>query len=725
MTDILTARSARKALGVGAIIGIVLAGAVGLVAASGALSTQLLGNRILSETISREMTSSQEMLATSLGSEARRALSMANTIASNAQIQALFAAGDRAGLAAATVPGFGALKSADGVTQLQFHLAPATSFLRVHRPEKFGDDLSSFRFTVVEANKTGQPIHGLENGVEGLGVRGVMPVRAGTRMIGTVEVGLSFGQSFFETFKKASGSDIAFFVKTGDALAPFASTLPKDTQLSEEMLRRGLGGSTEIQRIALGGRASAIVYAPVRDYRGDVIGSYALISDISSFSSIMDAAAVASGVVALISLIAAIACAWMLKRWIANPINRMTRTMTVLARGDRSVEVPSLSRRDEVGEMAQAVQLFKLAAIEKERIESAKLDAEREAETERQSAESERQRNEAHRQEATHQLGIVVEGLGQALEHLADGDLAHRIDAAFSSDYVKLKADFNGAITKLADTMRQIASNTDSMKAGSGEIRQAADDLAGRTEQQAASVEETATALDELTATVRQTAESARLASQATHQVKSEAEQSTAIVREAVIAMGGIETSAGEISQIVGVIDEIAFQTNLLALNASVEAARAGDAGKGFAVVASEVRALAQRSATAAKEIKTLIESSALEVAKGVALVGQTGGALQRMADGIGRATALVAEIANAAQEQASGLQEVNTAVNEMDQATQQNAAMAEQSTAAAHSLSQEADRLARLVSYFRVEDAPGQSSRSGEEMPAAYRHVA
>ncbi len=190
--------------------------------------------------------------------------------------------------------------------------------------------------------------------------------------------------------------------------------------------------------------------------------------------------------------------------------------------------------------------------------------------------------------------------------------------------------------------------------------------------------------------------------------VKQEAEQSTGIVRDAIAAMGGIEKSAQEISKIVGVIDEIAFQTNLLALNASVEAARAGDAGKGFAVVASEVRSLAQRSASAAKEIKGLISASSIEVDKGVTLVGQTGGALQRMAGGIAEATTLVAAIASAAQEQASGLNEVNSAVSEMDQATQQNAAMAEQSTAAAHSLSEEADRLAALVGRFRLEEGGG-----------------
>jgi methyl-accepting chemotaxis protein len=392
-----------------------------------------------------------------------------------------------------------------------------------------------------------------------------------------------------------------------------------------------------------------------------------------------------------------------LSRRASHMLTSLAGAMNGLAAGNLQTQIAHQDRPDEVGSMARALVVFRDAALAKSAMEADKLRMEEEANSHRNSADSERRRNEAERSEQVRVQERVVQALGFGLERLAEGDLTCRIDDVFSAEYVKLKDDFNDAIAKLQETMRQIATNTESMKAGSVEISQAADDLAGRTEQQASSVEETATALDELTATVRQTAESARLANQATSQVKTEAEQSTTIVRDAVIAMGGIEKSADEISKIVGVIDEIAFQTNLLALNASVEAARAGDAGKGFAVVASEVRALAQRSAEAAKEIKGLITASNIEVEKGVTLVGQTGGALQRMAAEITRATALVAEIAGAAQEQASGLQEVNSAVGEMDQATQQNAAMAEQSTAAAHSLSQEADRLAALVGRFQL----------------------
>jgi len=251
-----------------------------------------------------------------------------------------------------------------------------------------------------------------------------------------------------------------------------------------------------------------------------------------------------------------------------------------------------------------------------------------------------------------------------------------------------------------------VVDNVAAIRSGSSEISQASDDLSRRTEQQAASLEETAAALDEITATVNKTADGARQASSVVQSARGDAEKSGHVVRDAVAAMNAIEQSSTQIGNIIGVIDEIAFQTNLLALNAGVEAARAGDAGRGFAVVASEVRALAQRSAEAAKEIKTLISASGQQVGAGVNLVGQTGEALQRIVSRVAEIDGLVSEISASAQEQATGLQQVNTAVNQMDQVTQQNAAMVEQSTAASHSLAQEADVLAASVSRFRTGQA-------------------
>jgi len=310
---------------------------------------------------------------------------------------------------------------------------------------------------------------------------------------------------------------------------------------------------------------------------------------------------------------------------------------------------------------------------------------------------------EVERKRLQEDQAIVVDGLKEGLARLADGDLGYRVQRAFPPAYVQLRDDFNNAISELEDAVAAINANVGAIRAGAGEIGQAADDLSRRTEQQAASLEETAAALDEITATVKRATEGALQADAAARAAKADAEESGEIVRDAVSAMSQIENSASQISQIIGVIDEIAFQTNLLALNAGVEAARAGEAGRGFAVVASEVRALAQRSAEAAKEIKALITASSEQVGSGVQLVGRTGDALSRMVGKVAEISQLVSEIANSSQEQSEGLVQVNRAINEMDQVTQQNAAMVEESTAASHALEQEAEMLVQGVARFRI----------------------
>jgi len=318
---------------------------------------------------------------------------------------------------------------------------------------------------------------------------------------------------------------------------------------------------------------------------------------------------------------------------------------------------------------------------------------------------------------------LVVEEVGVALRSLAAGDLTAQIGAAFPASAQRIKDDFNEAVSSLHETMQAIGTNTEAVRSGAEEINQASDDLSKRTEQQAASLEETAAALDEITATVRKTAEGADATRKIVAAAKADAEHSGDVVKQAVTAMSGIENSSKQISNIIGVIDEIAFQTNLLALNAGVEAARAGDAGRGFAVVATEVRALAQRSADAAKEIKTLISASGVQVASGVSLVGETGKALGRTLEQVEQINRLVNEIAASAREQASGLQEVNKAVNQMDQVTQQNAAMVEQATAASHGLAGEAAELAKLVGQFQTGGtAQPHAARKAAPKPAAVK---
>ncbi len=318
-----------------------------------------------------------------------------------------------------------------------------------------------------------------------------------------------------------------------------------------------------------------------------------------------------------------------------------------------------------------------------------------------EAAEAQKRAAEEARAATAREQSRVVDSLATALEQLSAGNLAYRIDTPFPPDYERLRSNFNQAVTTLDGTVGTVDENTRALKTGSADISAAADDLSQRTERQAAALEQTAAALDEITTTVRKTSDGARTASAVVSAATVDAGKSGGIVREAISAMAEIEKSAKEISQIIGVIDEIAFQTNLLALNAGVEAARAGEAGKGFAVVASEVRALAQRSAEAAKEIKALISASSAQVGSGVQLVGQTGEALERIVRQVAEINTIVAEIAASAHEQASGLNEVNAAVNQMDQITQQNAAMVEQSTAASKTLVHQAERLAELVASF------------------------
>ena len=407
--------------------------------------------------------------------------------------------------------------------------------------------------------------------------------------------------------------------------------------------------------------------------------------------------------------------AWLLSRTIARPTVRMAAAMKALAAGNTTITIPAVGRRDEVGRMADAVQVFKDNAIA-----ARALAQEQEAARERRQAEDERLRLEAERAAAAAAASLVVGSIGAGIDRLAAGDLTFRIETPLPGDYEKLRTDLNHAASQLQDTIRSIVGNAQGIRSETDEIAEAANNLSRRTEQQAASLEETAAALDQVTATVRKTAGTATQTSQIVSQTREDAEQSREIVIQAVAAMSEIENSAQQIGQIIGVIDEIAFQTNLLALNAGVEAARAGEAGRGFAVVASEVRALAQRSAEAAREIKSLISASTRHVGLGVKLVGETGQSLQRIAAQVAGITEAVSEIAASAVEQASGLAEVNTAVNQMDQVTQQNAAMVEQSTAAVRSLAQKTEELTTLTGCFNTGAAGPVAPGSQLPQPAA-----
>ncbi|NEJ97334.1 HAMP domain-containing methyl-accepting chemotaxis protein [Rhizobium ruizarguesonis] len=381
---------------------------------------------------------------------------------------------------------------------------------------------------------------------------------------------------------------------------------------------------------------------------------------------------------------------------ISRPIKTITSSMTGLAAGDTDSAIPYANRRDEIGSMAGAVEVFRRTAL-------AKIKADEEMENNRTLTETERQRREQIDHARAAAMTQATNGLAASLKKVASGDLTIQISERFDADFEALRNDFNSAIAQLCRTLGKVAGSTVNIDAGSSEIANSANDLAKRTEQQAAALEQTAAALDEITANVSSSSKRADEARNVAAQANASATNSGEIVRQAVKAMSRIEQSSNQISSIIGVIDEIAFQTNLLALNAGVEAARAGEAGKGFAVVAQEVRELAQRSAQAAKEIKALIQTSSGEVTTGVDLVSKTGEALTQIGKLVVAMNQHVDAIAVSSREQSVGLAEINTAVNSLDQTTQQNAAMVEEASAASAALANESANLHELISQFNV----------------------
>ncbi|MGH1479432.1 MAG: methyl-accepting chemotaxis protein [Geminicoccales bacterium] len=455
-------------------------------------------------------------------------------------------------------------------------------------------------------------------------------------------------------------------------------------------------------------------------------------------------AVLAIGLGTAFMLVIAVAIGWLLTRNIASPIVMMTTVMRDLTQGKTDVIIPATGRKDEIGAMASALEVFKANAEEVKRLEAEQEAAQAAKEQERATA---REQETAFQQEIDNVTEAAARGdfsqriatdkcegiflsiarringlndmvrhatdeLGTMLAAMANGDLSNRITGDYRGKFGELKDDANNTVEQLTTIIAQIQTATCEVENAAAEISSGTCDLSKRTEQAASNIEETAASTEEMSATVKQNAESAKNANQLAETANQTASKGGEVVEQAVGAMSGIEGSAQKITDIIGVIDEIAFQTNLLALNASVEAARAGEAGKGFAVVAQEVRQLAQRSAQAASDIKTLIQDSNSQVKDGVQLVNQAGEALDEILGSIGKVTGIVREISSASQEQAAGVQEINSSINTMDEMTQQNSALVEESTAAARALSEQASKLGELISFFKLDGASAPARR-------------
>ncbi len=408
-----------------------------------------------------------------------------------------------------------------------------------------------------------------------------------------------------------------------------------------------------------------------------------------------------------------LAAAYIVIRGISKPLDDIHKALGEVANENVDLAIPHTGMKNEIGLMAKATEALQQKVRERHTMQARQDEQQQQLDTERQTN-LDMQRDEAELQ------ARVVTTIGNALEQLAQGDLTVRC-GDLGSRYATLRDNFNEALSQLDAAMEKVNVKSVDIGGSKDEIRKASNELSQRTERQAASLEETSAALDELTVAVRQTADGASEAAKRVTSISTDANRSDQIVEEAIGAMSGIEQSAVEISKIIGVIDDIAFQTNLLALNAGVEAARAGEAGKGFAVVAQEVRELAQKSAAAAKEIKTQIARSSTQVENGVRLVGEAGDALKRISTQIKSSSDIVSKIAHSAAEQDTTLRSISSSLNQLDAATQHNAAMAEETTASAEALAADTEELLNLIRTFRVSNSQNGSLHGmGQQMRMA-----
>ncbi|AXV18465.1 methyl-accepting chemotaxis protein (plasmid) [Neorhizobium sp. SOG26] len=648
-----------------------------------------------SDALAREATGDLALVETDMAAQRKAASALALAIAGQPDTADLIQRNAREDIIARYTGSLPSVIAEGGLQLITFINGKGEAVARIHTPDKFGDDMTSRRKTVVEALSSGKLVAGIEPGRSAVSMFASAPVVRDGNVLGLVDAGTGLTNAYFEPLAKRIGGEIAVHILVDGKLEKQAST-SQTGFLSEQVLKSAFDGSPVQEQVTTENGTYLVRTVPFNNFSGAKIGILEIASDVTSVvEDARTAIWMTVGGTLFVSILSLIGF-FFFARSLGSSLGRLTRTMSRLASGDLNAAVDGGGRADEVGAMARAVQVFKDNALRTRELE--------------QQAESQRSQSEEQRRRAAEQERIRAEAMAQATSGLADGlkqlaagNLTFQLSQSFAQEFEQLRGDFNQAVQQLRETMTSVTESTGSIDSGSREISQSAEDLSKRTEQQAASLEETAAALDQITTNVANSSKRAEEARAVAIQANESANHSGSVVANAVDAMGRIEQSSNQISNIIGVIDDIAFQTNLLALNAGVEAARAGDAGKGFAVVAQEVRELAQRSATAAKEIKDLIRNSSGEVATGVKLVSETGEALKTIEGYIVTINQHMDAIATSAREQSVGLSEVNTAVNQMDQVTQQNAAMVEEANAAGATLANEASRLREIVSQFQV----------------------
>ncbi len=713
---------------------------------------------MLSTVHQRELATSSERLTAAIQAATRDALDRAELIAAIPAVQAATARHDDAALEAMFAPGFGKLKTDTGMVQLQFHVPPATSLIRVHELSKRGDDLSAFRKMVVDANRNGVSIKGLERGRAGLGARGVAVIRFEGRPVGTVEVGLDLGAEFLRGLAQRTGNQYEYYPIADSKIAAFDKPMQAAERLAATFSGPALLTGAEVARLTqqdsydadvrIDGASYFVRAIAVRDYSGQPAGVFTVAVPTAVYTRIGTTILSIAAGAAVLALIAGLIAGGVMGGKMGGQIARIAAVTESVAQRAKGVVIPGTDRQDEFGAMARSLAKFQQSQIEKEELaEALRLEeerqrqrqerelaeqaqtrkaaeeAERDAARLRQEAEAERRRaaeaeGEAARARLKEQEDVVTR-LATALEALAQGDLTQRITTALPGDYDTLRLNFNSAVERLATLVRGISDVSGTLNREVASIAAGTDELARWAERSASTLAETSVAIEGLANSVKSSAESAERAKQLAELSNGNAQDGSAAMTRVVDAMDRIAASSAGIERIMSVIDEIAFQTNLLALNAGVEAARAGDAGRGFAVVATEVRALAQRATQAAEEISNIIRGSGEDVRAGVDLAGQTGQAFARILDSAGSISEQTRAIATSSRQQATGLAEITSAVSQLDGAMQQNAALLEESNAATTLLAGLSEDMVRALASFRVTGAAGEAGRGRKKSVA------